>query len=167
MLEILVKLVPELNKSHLDYVIKIASSSSAQGEGPGDDTATGLQVAMTETPALPAAKAKTKSPILLVRFTDKALRNKVFFEAKKNKDTFKPKLVIRDDMTKDDHAAWTLAKPQMQVAHTAGQRSKCRHGRLTIENNSTPIEGLLSQERKIHEINTAAKIPYNRDDVDR
>ena len=152
-----VQLVPDLKKSHLEYVIKITPKQRDDVSDTTGETAGG------PTGAAGTNKDKTtKPPIVLVRFTDKAVRNQVFYEARKSKDKFKPKLVVRDDMTKEDHNAWSLAKPQMQVAHEAGGRSKCKFGRLTIDSKSIPIEGLLSTDRKIHEMNEKTKIPHDR-----
>ena len=163
-LDMFLPLASDLKKSHLEYVIKITSTEK---EGSGD-TADGANGATENALAVQGTGAKEpRLPILLIRFTDKSIRNKVFFAARKAKDKYKPKLVVRDDMIKDDHKAWTLAKPQMEDAHKAGHRTKCRYGRLTVESKQTPIDGLPSTDRRVHEINENAKIAYVRTPLNR
>lgn len=129
--------VPQLTNSHIEYVYKLPTRkvtttpkiAGGDEDGDGED---GEQV-----------KTDDDSPILLVRFTDKNIRNQVFFKSKKFK--FDTKLILRDDHIKSDHDKWTKAKPQMSEAHVEGKKSKYKWGKLTINSQQIPIRGVESE----------------------
>ena len=111
--------VPELEKLDMDYIVKIPPKPVKQVAG--------------------AAPVAPQPPILLIKFRNKSIRNQVFYKARKDKDSLTGKVIVRDDMSKPDHALWVLAKPQMQIAHEKGERAKFTEGTLTIESHTVPI----------------------------
>ena len=111
------------------------------------------------------AGKKMLAVILLARFNDKAVRNKVYTLSRKNKDKLPIKVVVREDMIKADYDAWSLAKPQMETAHKNEKMCRCRYSKLTIDSKHVPIDGQLSTDQRIHEMNNAIKIPVRRADI--
>ena len=149
------KVVPELRASHIEYVAKIAAAKKKATTTEGDDGGEGVQNEETAR----AEKNTEPSVILLIRFTDKLLRNKVYAMARKDKVKL-GQIIVRDDLVKADYEAWTLAKPQMKTAYSLKQRSRCKDGKLNIESKQIPIKGLKSTDAMIHEINQSVKIPF-------
>ena len=144
------KVVPNLELANLEYVAKIvASKKKATSEGEEQDA----------LPQASATKRAEPSVILLVRFNDKSIRNKVYALARKNKEKLPKNLVVREDMIKVDYDTWSLAKPQMETAHKGKKMCRYRYGRLIVNSENVPIEGLLSTNERIHEMNEGAKIP--------
>jgi len=115
-----IKAVPELKKSHIEFVAKITVKPE-EGKAP-------------------------LLPILLIRFTEKRIRNKVFFNSKKH--VFESKIVVKEDMIKQDYEIWSKAKPQMAVAFQANKKPLCRNGKLTINKEITEVDGVES----VHDI---------------
>ena len=156
--------VPGLDISTLEYVAKItASTKNSDNANAGvsdvlpDDQGVGGGTA--------AAKKKQPAVILLARFNDKAVRNKVYVQARKNKIKLPKNVLVREDMIKADYDAWSLAKPQMETAYKGSKMCRCRYGRLTVDSKNVAIDGLLSTEARIHEMNESVKIPITRDSI--
>ena len=89
------KVVTSLKNEHIEFAIKIKAK----------DTSTTAPMVTGEALVLQQAAPKKPPPsIVLVRFTTKAMRNNVFFTAKKDGSTekFGTKIIIREDMIKCD-----------------------------------------------------------------
>lgn len=126
-ISVLNKAVPDLKAHHIEYVYKIPVKDIEVSE-----------------PVHALAPAPTPpEPLLLVRFTDRQMRNKVFFKCKKFK--FEPKVTIKDDMIKPDYINWAKAKPQMQEAHSRGKPLKYRYSKLIVDSKSVRIDGVETE----------------------
>lgn len=126
------KVCPDLKKGQIEYAIKITPKLADK-----PDT---QQVELAEGDG--TAPKKPPGPIVLVRFVDKRTRNRVFHLAKKNKDKFPVKIIVRDDMIRCDYNTWQKAKPQMNIAFTNGKKSKCVYSKLTIDSIVTKVDGV-------------------------
>ena len=162
------KAVPELKKVHIEFAVRIPQKRVIHGLMPGLPGEGGETGDEQPLPMVPhgGARADARGPkmaptVVLIRFTDKYIRNQVFFESKRNKDHIPYKIIVREDMIKQDLDVKTLAKPQMEAAYTAGKQCKCRYGKLTIDSRATPIEGVKSREAVIHELNEAARLDFD------
>lgn len=113
------KVISDINKSHIEYAYKIPQKL-IQGA---------------------ALEATPPPPIVLVRFSTKGMRNRVFFKARKEKDKFDSKIIVREDMTKPDFALWNKAKPQMAKAFSENKKAMCIQGTLTVDSVITNIDG--------------------------
>ena len=139
--------VPELKLEQIEYAYKIALKPRDKDPGTEGAAEESIQ-ADDEAPELEAPVDATKnksgpSYIVVVRFTTKQLRNKVFFKSKKHK--FTPKLILRNDLIKADYDVWVKAKPQMSIAHDAGKRSRCNDGQLKINGQKIPVDGVETE----------------------
>ena len=135
-----------LEIKHIEYVAKVTKGDTPDTPDPADFAPD------DETEQLETAQGKKKpqGPIVLVRFTDRYIRNKVFGLSRKNKDKLGSSIIVRDDMIKGDYNKWKLAKPQMQTAYASGKLSRCRNGNLLIESRKTKIEGVEDTATKLH-----------------
>ena len=85
--------------------------------------------------------------MILVRFTDKYVRNQVFHLSRKYKEKFTG--TVRDDMIQPDYTVWMLAKPQMSSAYERGKKSRCRYGKLVVDSKQIPVDGVISNAQII------------------
>jgi soluble cytochrome b562 len=88
-----------------------------------------------------ADEKKTGIPNLLVSFKNKAVRDKVYSEGRRNKTKMPGLVVIREDMTKSDMDSWNLAKDQMYNAWRSGGKSKFEKGYLTVGSKRIAVTG--------------------------
>ena len=142
--------VPELEATSLEYVAQIKASTKKAA----DNTALAAGDTGNTQP-----KDKAPPVIIIARFNDKAVRNKVYALARKNKTKLPKGIIVRDDLIKSDYDSWALAKPQMEAAYTGKKMCRYKHGKLTIDSKMIPIDGLKTLDQRIGEQNEAVKIP--------
>lgn len=139
------EVAPELQKSHIEYAFKL---SSKKDQAPPLVAENG------------AGQQAQRDPIILIKFTDKNLRNKIFFKAKKFQ--FEPKIVVKDDHTKANYEKWQKAKPQMGDAYFEKKKSTYRNGRLTIDSKQIPIVGVDTEAQILAKAYDDAKLDIIR-----
>ena len=127
------KVVPEIARKDIRYAYKLNLKPRQVATPP-------VHQLQADAPT-DMAPAKPPPTIVIVRFNDINMRNKVFYLSRKNKDKLPKDIIVRDDQIKTDYDKWCLAKPQMNEAHTQGRRSRYKWGNLVIAGTKTKIQG--------------------------
>lgn len=82
----------------------------------------------------------TYPPTILIKFKNRQIRDKVYYEARRNKEKFPSKVIVREDMIRADRELWGIAKTQMAEAFTLGVKTKFEWGKLTINGQKTKVK---------------------------
>jgi hypothetical protein len=157
---------PDLTIKHIEKVYKIPLKPVGQVGATGDNTEvknaddSHTSESDEEIDLRDEGEPLDQVPVILVRFTDRRIRNEIFHKSKKHK--FAKKLSVKEDYTKTDYSKLVKAKPQMKKAFKKKHKNFFTEGNLVVEKKKIKIHGVKTNTQILAEALEKSTLPLNQ-----